>query len=355
MNVRVLTSGVLPRHDAIEQSIRRAKQFEKLMRPNAALEASMRRAEQIEKLMRPNAALEAAMRHNEQLEKVMRPNAALEAAMRDTEQLARTMRPSAAFEASIDRAAQLADMMRPTRALEGSLRRAMEFADAMRPTRAFEESLRRTQQLADAARIGNALRQFIWQEEIATTPNFEDAKDDVGEPDKNEPELIISREFGPESLLASENKILIRGCAPSLLALRRLFSKRVDLGKITWRELEEIIAELLSRDGYDVELGRGTKDNGVDVLASKILPDIGLLRTVWQAKHLKPGNKVELKTIRELADIRDQEGATKGVIVTTGFLTSGALQRIKRDAYRLGKIEGPELEDWIRRSLNDAV
>jgi hypothetical protein len=150
-------------------------------------------------------------------------------------------------------------------------------------------------------------------------------------------------------------RILIRACAPSLLALRRLFSKGIDLGKITWRELEEIVGELLSLEGYDVEVGRGTKDNGIDVLASKILPHVGLLRTVWQVKHLKAGNKVALKTIRELADIRDQAGATKGVIVTTGFLTSGALRRIRQDAYRLEKIEGPELEDWIRRSLSGAA
>jgi restriction system protein len=205
--------------------------------------------------------------------------------------------------------------------------------------------------LADAARIGNALRQFVWQGETVTALNFRDTNDDIEGPNRDEPELIVSREFGAESLLVPDNRILIRGCAPSLLALRRLFSKGIDLGKITWRELEEIIGELLLLEGYDVKVGRGTKDGGVDVLASKVLPHIGLLRTVWQAKHLQPGNKVELKTIRELADIRDQAQATKGIIVTTGFLTSGALKRIRQDAYRLGKMERPELECWIKRML----
>jgi hypothetical protein len=373
MNTKALTAAVLPRHDTVEQFMRRAKQFEKLMRPNAALEASMRHVEQMEELMRPNAALEAAMRHNEQfetlmrpspameaamqhasqLERLMRPSPAMEAAMQHARQLEELMRPSAAFEESAHQAAQIADMLRPTRALTESLQRTKELADAMRPMRALEESLRRTQELVDAASIGNALRDFIWQGDSKRNSNsfLHNANITDEEPNHNEPELIVSREFEAESLLVADNRVLIHGCAPSLLALRRLFSKGVDLGKITWRELEEIVGELLSLEGYDVKVGRGTKDNGIDVLASKMLPHIGLLRTVWQAKHLQPGNKVELKAIRELADIRDQAQATKGIIVTTGFLTSGALKRIRQDAYRLGKMERPELEFWIKRML----
>ena len=376
MDIQALTAAIVPRNDAVEQSKRRAKQFEKLMRPNSALEAAMRRNEQFEELMRPSPAMEAAMQHAKQLEKLMRPSPALEAAMQHAKQLDVLMRPSAAMEAAMQHANQLEELMRPsaafqewtrqavqiaetlrpTHAIAESLERTKELADAMRPMRAFEESLRRTQEFADAANIGNALRQFIRQgDSNRNSKSFMDKGATNGGPKTNDPKLIVSREFGAESLLVAHNKVLIRGCSPSLLALRRLFSKGVDLGKITWRELEEIVGELLSHEGYDVEVGRGTKDNGIDVLASKMLPYVGLLRTVWQAKHLQSGNKVALKTIRELADIRDQAGATKGIIVTTGFLTAGALRRIRQDAYRLEKIEGPELEHWIRRSLNGAA
>jgi len=344
MDIQALTAAIVPRNDAVEQSKRRAKQFEKLMRPNSALEAAMRRNEQFEELMRPSPAMEAAMQHAKQLEKLMRPSPALEAAMQHAKQLDVLMRPSAAMEAAMQHANQLEELMRPSAAFQEWTRQAVQIAETLRPTHAIAESLERTKELADAMRPMRAFEE-----------SFMDKGATNGGPKTNDPKLIVSREFGAESLLVAHNKVLIRGCSPSLLALRRLFSKGVDLGKITWRELEEIVGELLSHEGYDVEVGRGTKDNGIDVLASKMLPYVGLLRTVWQAKHLQSGNKVALKTIRELADIRDQAGATKGIIVTTGFLTAGALRRIRQDAYRLEKIEGPELEHWIRRSLNGAA
>jgi hypothetical protein len=334
--------------------VRRSEEMRKRTRRNGAFEAAVGRAEQLAKLTRPNSALEESMRRAEEFAKLVRPNPAFEESMRRAEELAKLMRPSAAFEESIRRAAELHErMIAPSRALEESLRRTTQLANAMHMSTSVRDSFQRTQELLNAAEVGSALRKFIWDD----TSEHEESGVSRDEPTSNsqfddQPELIVSREFGADSLLTPSSGGLVGSCAPSLLALRRLFSRGIDLGKITWRELEEIVGELLCFDGYDVQVGPGTKDRGVDVLASKMIPHVGLLRTVWQAKHLKTGNKVALKTIRELADIRNQEGATKGIIVTTGFLTSGALRRIQQDAYRLGKIDRPELENWIRHTLN---
>jgi restriction system protein len=43
--------------------------------------------------------------------------------------------------------------------------------------------------------------------------------------------------------------------------------------------------------------------------------------------------------------------ANKGIIVTSTFLTKGAIERVKRDNYELGKVEKPDLENWINRVL----
>ena len=55
--------------------------------------------------------------------------------------------------------------------------------------------------------------------------------------------------------------------------------------------------------------------------------------------------------IRELADTRREMKANKGIIVTSTFLTKGAIERVKRDNYELGKVEKPDLENWINRVL----
>jgi Restriction endonuclease len=143
--------------------------------------------------------------------------------------------------------------------------------------------------------------------------------------------------------------------APSLNVILALFRHGIDLNTLNWRQLEEIIAELLKTEGYDVELGRGSKDGGADIIAHMSIPTIGYVRTIWQAKHLANGNKVGLSIVRELADVRNELQATKGFVVTSSFLTRGALERIRRDEYQLGKVERPELENWIRRTLGGQV
>jgi len=131
--------------------------------------------------------------------------------------------------------------------------------------------------------------------------------------------------------------------------LRRLLERGTSFEGLTWREFEELVGELLEADGYTVRVGPGRDDGGVDIVASKDLGAAGLFRAVWQAKKLRHGKKVGLSVIRELADTRVEQKASKGVIVTTTFLTRGALARVKRDEYLLGKVDGNDLNRWIER------
>jgi restriction system protein len=131
--------------------------------------------------------------------------------------------------------------------------------------------------------------------------------------------------------------------------LERLLESVTHLDALTWREFEELIADLLDKDGYTVTLGPGTKDGGKDITATKQLEEVGQFMSVWQVKKLTPGNKVELSVIRELADTRTQHKASKGMIVTTTYLTRGALERVQQDQYLLGKVDRDDLMQWIRR------
>lgn len=137
--------------------------------------------------------------------------------------------------------------------------------------------------------------------------------------------------------------------SPSISLRDRVRSSQLSLHNLHWRQLEELVAQLLTRDGYQVTLGPGTKDGGVDIIAMKEDPIIGVFLTVWQAKKLKAENKVDIHVIRELADTRQQHNATKGIIVTTTTLTRGALARIEQDRYLLGKVDGDDLSFWIQK------
>lgn len=54
-------------------------------------------------------------------------------------------------------------------------------------------------------------------------------------------------------------------------------------------------------------------------------------------------------SIRELADTRQEQKASKGISVTTTSRKRGAIQRIQQDQYILGKVDGDDLRQWIRR------
>jgi restriction system protein len=123
------------------------------------------------------------------------------------------------------------------------------------------------------------------------------------------------------------------------------------LSELEWRDFERLIGDLLEREGWHVEVTRGSKDGGVDVIASMDDLAIGAIRALWQAKRYGPGHKVSLAEVRELSGLISHERATKGVIVTTSHLTRGAIDWVKKDIYRLASLDGPEVEAWVRRHL----
>ncbi|MER8691916.1 restriction endonuclease [Mesorhizobium opportunistum] len=163
----------------------------------------------------------------------------------------------------------------------------------------------------------------------------------------------LSREFilDRESVESPQtNEQLIR-FAPSLTLIGKLQYGIEAIDDISWRQFEKLIATLLEADGYNVELMKGSKDGGVDVIAVKDLGASGYYKSLWQAKKWGRNHKVGISTVRELADTRLEFGASKAIVVTTSFLTQGALDRVERDKYLLSKVDRQDLDGWVRRTL----
>jgi restriction system protein len=149
--------------------------------------------------------------------------------------------------------------------------------------------------------------------------------------------------------LAEAQRAGIDIVSPSVRLILDLQAQRLKLENLAWRQFEELVEELLRGDGYTVQLTKKTRDGGVDILAEKCIPKMGMILSVWQAKKMQEGNKVGLRVIRELADTRNQLKASKGVIVTSTSLTRDAIQRIQSDKYLLEGFQKPELLEWIRQ------
>lgn len=118
------------------------------------------------------------------------------------------------------------------------------------------------------------------------------------------------------------------------------------LPEIHWRKFEELTAEFFHREGYKVEIGPGSNDDGVDVRAwnpGASTNEKPLL--IAQCKRQK--EKIDRVIVKGLhADVQ-HEGAEYGVIVTTSELSPAAKNTINARGYPIQAVERNGVEKWL--------
>jgi restriction system protein len=93
--------------------------------------------------------------------------------------------------------------------------------------------------------------------------------------------------------------------------------QRPNLMDLTFGEFEELITNLFSRMGLESRLTQASRDGGVDCVAFDPRPIFGG-KVVIQAKRYK--GTVGVSAVRDLFGTVHNEGASKGILVTTsGF------------------------------------
>jgi len=138
---------------------------------------------------------------------------------------------------------------------------------------------------------------------------------------------------------------------------------RPNLMELSPSEFESLITNLFAKMGLDTKLTQASRDGGVDCVAFDSRPVLGG-KVVIQAKRYK--NTVGVSAVRDLFGTLHNEGASKGILVTTsGFgkaaydfangkpieLITGSnlLFLLKEHANVEAKIEIPP--DWIDPTL----
>lgn len=115
-----------------------------------------------------------------------------------------------------------------------------------------------------------------------------------------------------------------------------------------WRRFEELTAEFFQREGFRVDLGPGSNDDGVDVRVWKPDSEPGAAPLcLIQCKRQKA--KVEKVVIKGLfADVQ-WEQAEYGVIVTSSTLSPGAKTTIEARGYPIRAIERDAVSKWFEQ------
>ena len=113
------------------------------------------------------------------------------------------------------------------------------------------------------------------------------------------------------------------------------------------RRFEELIAELLRRDGFAVELTPVTHDGGYDILAVRHDQFAGKHTYLVECKRYADARPVRIDVVRSLLGVVHAEHATKGVLVTTSRFTSDAKQHAERFSTRIALRDFDVLKTWL--------
>ncbi|WP_415905395.1 restriction endonuclease [Neptuniibacter sp. QD48_55] len=115
------------------------------------------------------------------------------------------------------------------------------------------------------------------------------------------------------------------------------------IGVIHWRKFEELVCECFEKFGYEVELGPGSNDDGVDVRVwSEKSEDP---KYIIQCKRQK--SKIDKVTIKGLyADVLE-EGADMGLLVTTSEFSPGARKTVDVRGYPVEEVNSSKIRAWL--------
>lgn len=167
--------------------------------------------------------------------------------------------------------------------------------------------------------------------------------DSIARPDEGE-ELITAHD-----LLKHRAGLAVQADVAEINAelVRYLALHPEEMYELNPRRFEQLVAELFRDKGYDIELGRGTKDGGVDIRAF-LRNDIGTLLTLIQCKRFGPQNKVNVDVVRGLYGVVNRENASSGIIVTTSTFTRDARSEQEQLSHRIHLAEYTNLTKWLK-------
>ena len=115
---------------------------------------------------------------------------------------------------------------------------------------------------------------------------------------------------------------------------------------INWRQFEGLTAEWFHREGYQVDLGPGRNDGGVDVRLWKTDNDrTGPPAIIVQCKRLR--EKIDKVTVKALYADLLHENAEHGMIVATSDLSPGAARDVRTRRYPITDVNRITVNDWV--------
>ncbi|MBA0206139.1 restriction endonuclease [Pectobacterium aroidearum] len=120
------------------------------------------------------------------------------------------------------------------------------------------------------------------------------------------------------------------------------------LNEMHWRKFEGLTAEYFTREGYEVDLGPGRNDGGIDVRVWKSNKKAGDPPLILiQCKRYK--DKIERTVVKALWSDMKWEKAGSGLIVTTSGISPGGLSDCQARGYRIEEANKTTIYQWLEK------
>lgn len=132
--------------------------------------------------------------------------------------------------------------------------------------------------------------------------------------------------------------------------ISKTLQNREEIYNLSSREFEELVAELFSQQGFEVELTPGTRDGGCDVVATKSLNGLPFMLLIECKKYAKE-NPVGVSLVRSLLGVQSDRKANKAVLITTSNFTKPAKQFANRQQHLISLVDINDLM-WMIQQLD---
>lgn len=114
------------------------------------------------------------------------------------------------------------------------------------------------------------------------------------------------------------------------------------------RRFEELVAELLERNGYAVTLTPQTRDGGKDMYAAKH-DDLGSFLYIVECKRHAPDRPVGIGVVRALYGVAQHERVNAAMVMTTSYFSAPAREFAEDLRYQVSLKDYFDLRHWLDR------
>jgi restriction system protein len=149
----------------------------------------------------------------------------------------------------------------------------------------------------------------------------------------------------------AEESRIIQAVRPQIITFSSTLAEQLKrtpekMYQIQSREFEELIAELLHDQGFEVELTKATRDGGRDILARMHTKAFKFLCLIEAKKHSKD-RPVGVQLVRNLYGTFCDEQANSAMLVTTSYFTQEAKRFSERHEYHLSLRDYTDVVGWL--------